>query len=1265
MSSTRDGAEAAGRKAWRQRVGVRGDGAIGAGGDVAGNAIGAHSSVTHTHIEQQFVVQQAVPPPGPGPASPEEVDDALRQYAVRVRECYGRLDLDVLIPTEEGDHPPVELNAVFVPPLVRADPPPVELPRDLLNRLLEAGEWPADLVPPGVELDPQTLEHARQAYLRRPVREVLEALAEPDADRTVLLGDPGSGKSTLAHHVALALTGAVPPGPLEALTGRVPLVVELREYAAAPWRDRTFEEFFDHLHITKGLAPARAVLGQLLVGGRVVVVFDGLDELFDPGAREQVSHRIADFASRYRAAGVRVIVTSRVIGYQRGVLERADFAHHMIQDLNAEQIGRFAHQWYATACPHDAERAARLCRRLKEAVTHSRPVRELAGNPLLLTILAIIGRRRELPRDRQGVYRHAVAVLVAHWDEHAKHLRDPAEAEALSYLGDEDRHELLRLVARRMQDGRGGIAGNHIHTDELLATFRDYLREQYELPAAQAVSAARTMVRQFRERNFILSHYGGGVYGFVHRAFLEYLAAEDIDRRYTRYREWSRDELVEEVFARHAADPAWHEVLLLLVGQIGEPEAAAAIDRLLGLHRSRTEHDDTRFVVLAVRALAEVRRIGPLAAQSRAVVDAVIGVLEAVDPESPLLPELADAVPAFGTFAPHWSGRARLLRWFHLRGQYARAAELSVRIACALYPDAASHRFLAVHGHSAAVRREAMRQLVLRWEGEATTWELIRECAVADRAAEARKSAVLLLCDHRWGEAATRQLMAERAVADPDERVRQAALSQLAVAPMDEEAEVVALARDRAAADPHQLVRAEALLALARLRDGDGETMRLIRSRAESDTEAGLRAAALEALFLHRRSDPGTRELITEAAVRSTSAHVRRVALLVLLHGWGGDPATVRLLCERAVADPAELVRGGVLDFLMADRPGHAGVRELAADRLRHDPSAYVRETALWAWSRGPDGDPLAWEPLRHCALHDQEAWLRSVALNRLSGLAGDDAATADLLHDRALSEPDDTNRATALRLFTEARPAEETTWRLASELAADAPHGALRAVALRRLGVYRGADAATWQLVRNRAATDPDQLVRAEAARQLAGRADAGDLLQTLATGDASASVRRAALEALGRRPDDAPGGWEDIAGPAATDPHESVRLIAVRLLGARHAPDPGTRELLRDRAFSDAEPEVRRAALRWLAVVDDGDLAAGTARDRAVADPAADVRIAALRVLAFGRPAYPDTLRLLRERADADADPVVREEAARALAAAEAMASLGHEVS
>lgn len=141
-----------------------------------------------------------------------------------------------------------------------------------------------------------------------------------------------------------------------------------------------------------------------------------------------------------------MIVTSRVIGYQRSTLDAAGFTHYLLQDLDTAQIREFTAAWYASSCPQDRGEATRLRDRLLIAVRDSPAVAELAGNPLLLTILAIIGRRQELPRDRRAVYEHAVSVLAGHWDV-GKHLPP-----GLPYLSHEEKLELLRLAARRMQD---------------------------------------------------------------------------------------------------------------------------------------------------------------------------------------------------------------------------------------------------------------------------------------------------------------------------------------------------------------------------------------------------------------------------------------------------------------------------------------------------------------------------------------------------------------------------------------------------------------------------------------------------------------------------------------------------------------------------------------------------------------------------------------------------------------------------------------------
>lgn len=184
-----------------------------------------------------------------------------------------------------------------------------------------------------------------------------------------------------------------------------------------------------------------------------------------------------------------------------------------------------------------------------------------------------MGRRRELPRDRAEVYKSAVSLLVEHWDVEAKLF--PSQQGLLH----RDKLDLLRRLAAAMQGDPHGLAGNRITEVDLRDLFEAYLIDERGYTPTQAHIAAEAMIAQLRERNYILARFGAGsMYGFVHRAFLEYMAAADIVDRFDN-RHLTEDQLL-DLFTRRGGDPAWAEVLLLVVG-MKDQFAGKIIDRLL------------------------------------------------------------------------------------------------------------------------------------------------------------------------------------------------------------------------------------------------------------------------------------------------------------------------------------------------------------------------------------------------------------------------------------------------------------------------------------------------------------------------------------------------------------------------------------------------------------------------------------------------------------------------------------------------------------
>jgi predicted NACHT family NTPase len=210
------------------------------------------------------------------------------------------------------------------------------------------GELHESDLPTGFDLE--DLQRVREAYERKAPRRVIEVLTEGAAQRIVLLGDPGAGKSTLARYLALSLTTIDGDERLASLRHHLPLLIELRTFAGLHTKGecKTFLEFLDRLGKTEGLGVDQETLDAYLTeDGRALVIFDGLDEVFDPQERDTIARQIAGFATRYPKT--RLLVTSRIIGYRRSILTDANFIHHTLQDLNEDQINEFLTTWYSLA----------------------------------------------------------------------------------------------------------------------------------------------------------------------------------------------------------------------------------------------------------------------------------------------------------------------------------------------------------------------------------------------------------------------------------------------------------------------------------------------------------------------------------------------------------------------------------------------------------------------------------------------------------------------------------------------------------------------------------------------------------------------------------------------------------------------------------------------------------------------------------------------------------------------------------------------------
>ncbi|MDX2230464.1 MAG: NACHT domain-containing protein [Leptolyngbyaceae cyanobacterium bins.349] len=489
----------------------------------------------------------------------------IETYRHTLQTNYGYLRLFTLDSTDRADA--IKLWAMFIEQTVREALPPLryDLPRDVQKSdFLEKSDFwtqPARKVFEVIGQGRSSLALLNKEGTESespPFQEGFRGI-ESYAQRAVILGDPGSGKSSLLQYLALEW--------VEVKTEKLPLLIELREFAINPSAN-----FLEFLHRGRGVDWQfdQQQLHQHLLENPTRVMFDGLDEVFDRATQATVIDDIIRFSQQYPKA--QILVTSRSIGYNPDRLQHSGFRHFTIQSLNTDEMHEFIDRWYDLSMGSDPDKV-RLKQRLKDAIANSKAIANLADNPLLLTMMAILNRRQELPRDRADLYDQASRVLLYHWDVDHKQLQIPMDA-----IGRREKKEMLRAIAYEMQAGEEGLKGNLISSDRLTRILTDYLRDQ---GFSEPREKANRLIQQLRERNFILCYRGADTYGFMHRTFLEYFCAVEIVHRFEKQRTLTFEQLRDEVFGNHWQDETWHEVLRLICGAIDPRFAGELIEFLI------------------------------------------------------------------------------------------------------------------------------------------------------------------------------------------------------------------------------------------------------------------------------------------------------------------------------------------------------------------------------------------------------------------------------------------------------------------------------------------------------------------------------------------------------------------------------------------------------------------------------------------------------------------------------------------------------------
>ena len=361
-------------------------------------------------------------------------------------------------------------------------------------------------------------------------------------DKVVILGDPGSGKSTTLKYLAFDICSNRATHPN--FSSYVPIYIKATEFAKKSDTGKSLSEYI--ISNTKyGL-----LFSEYLENNRLLVLFDGLDEINITYQRHSIVDKLNSFIAQY--PNIKIVVSSRIVGYNETRLN-GYFSQFEVDEFSDKQIHEFLNNWFISIySDNDTLKALDEAKKLYHLIRQNNSVYKLACNPLLVTIIALIYYQGiKLPDKRVALYDIATSTLLENWVQLRVNQNNNIQRETLI--------ELLASVSFYIHENYSTGLIPEKELRKLL--IKEYNSINSQLSPKEAKNDIDDIISFLREDAGFLfekgrDEYGEALFGFVHLSFQEYFAAKEFKTR------WIlgsiKTNLSEYIFNSH-----WTEVITL------------------------------------------------------------------------------------------------------------------------------------------------------------------------------------------------------------------------------------------------------------------------------------------------------------------------------------------------------------------------------------------------------------------------------------------------------------------------------------------------------------------------------------------------------------------------------------------------------------------------------------------------------------------------------------------------------------------------------
>jgi predicted NACHT family NTPase len=292
-----------------------------------------------------------------------------------------------------------------------------------------------------------------------------------------------------------------------------------------------------------------------------------LDEVLEVH-HDRVLGEIEAFAQCYGES--HVIITCRIAA-QEYVFQQ--FTDVEMANFSDEQILDFADKWFKAREPDqiDADGKSTIGQLFWQALETREPIRELATNPLLLTLLCLeFEESSDFPQGRAELYERGLNILLSKWDGQRRIKRD----EVYRQLPIKQKKSLLGHLAIQTFERGEYFFKEHV-VERQIGQYIQNLPDA-SLDPETLLLDSHAVLKSIEAQHGLLTERATGIYSFSHLTFHEYFTAKNIV---------DSTDLAEALrqLVNHITEWRWREVFLLVA------ERMDSADNLLSLMKQQID----------------------------------------------------------------------------------------------------------------------------------------------------------------------------------------------------------------------------------------------------------------------------------------------------------------------------------------------------------------------------------------------------------------------------------------------------------------------------------------------------------------------------------------------------------------------------------------------------------------------------------------------------------------------------------------------------